>query len=429
MGDRPIIDSLLDVDFYKDTMGQLIFHKHPRVPVKFAFSNRHRHVALADCIDRDKLRENLEHVRSLRFRIAELDYLLQLQASGTHFFQPDYVEFLRRFQLPDFHLDFSARQLVLEFSGDWACTSRWETFAMQIVSELYAEYQTRQAHSPKSQILWAEGDRRLHEKISMIKGNRKIAFTDFGTRRRFSRMWHEHVISTLAEAFPDKTSTNEPNQFYGTSNSSLAMKYGLTPAGTNGHELPMVYSAIYRNEDEAAHKLVSQLRVLEDWEQEYGLGLSIFLPDTYGSDYFFCELVPAQMASRWKGSRHDSGSPVSYGQKRIEMYQSAGVNPKKKLIIFADSLTVGVMDELERYFRGKIQTAFGIGTNLTNDLGPGPGVNFEPLSIVVKPVEAKGLPVVKLSDNIEKATGDPDEIERVKQFVGYKVKFAEKCRY
>jgi nicotinate phosphoribosyltransferase len=201
-------------------------------------------------------------------------------------------------------------------------------------------------------------------------------------------------------------------QFRGTSNTLLAMKYGLTPMGTNAHELPMVYSAIHRQQDNAEGRLISGLRVLEDWEAEYGLGLSIFLPDTYGSDYFFSQIVPRDMLARWKGSRHDSGSPKEYGDKRIRMYEEAGINPRDKVIVFADSLNPQLVDELERYFRGRIQTSFGIGTNLTNDVG------LEALSIVVKAVEANGLPVVKLSDDPGKASGDPAEVERVKRLVG-----------
>jgi nicotinate phosphoribosyltransferase len=268
-----------------------------------------------------------------------------------------------------------------------------------------------------------EGKRRLDEKIRMFKANPSITFSDFGTRRRFSRAWHEYVVSHLAEQFPAPGVFVDNKQFRGTSNTLLAMKYGLTPMGTNAHELPMVYSAIYRREDEQARKLVSSLRVLEDWEAEYGLGLSIFLPDTYGSDYFFREIVLPEMLKRWKGSRHDSGSPKEYGDKRVQMYTSAGIDPLTKLVVFADGLDAPLVDELERYFHGRIQTTFGIGTNLTNDLGP------TPLSIVVKPVSANGLPVVKLSDNIKKANGDPDEIERMKDLIGYTVNFSEPCRY
>lgn len=414
--DKPIIQSLLDVDFYKDTMGQAIFHRHANVPVKLEFQNRHKHVRLTECIDLAQLRENLEHVRSLRFTRQELHFLMGTFEYNQPMFKLDYIEFLQTLRLPEFHIDTHDGQLVLEFLGGWASVTRWETLALQVVSELYGKYQTRDAP-------WPEGERRLDEKIKLFKANPSITFSDFGTRRRFSRSWQEHVVARLAEQFPAPSVFADNEQFRGTSNTLLAMKYGLTPMGTNAHELPMVYSAIYRDEDEKAGRLVSSEHVLEDWETEYGLGLSIFLPDTYGSDYFFSKVAPRRMLETWKGSRHDSGSPKEYGDKVIRMYEAAGIDPAAKLIVFADGLDAPLIDELERYFHGRIQTTFGIGTNLTNDLGPAA------LSIVVKPVSANGLPVVKLSDNIAKASGNPAEVDRMKRLVGYSMNFAEACRY
>jgi nicotinate phosphoribosyltransferase len=410
--DKPIIHSLLDVDFYKDTMGQAIFHRHPTVPVKFAFKNRNKNVRLAECIDAGKLRENLEHLRTLRFTRQELHFLMGTFEYGQPMFKLDYIEFLQRFRLPEFHVGVRDGQLELEFYGEWASVTRWETLSMQVVAELYGEYQQRDMTGGERESVWMEGGRRLAEKVKTFKGNSRIQFSDFGTRRRFSRRWQEHVIAWLAEQFPAESVFVDNNQFRGTSNTLLAMKYGLTPMGTNAHELPMVYSAIYREQDNGEGRLVSGLRVLEDWEAEYGLGLSIFLPDTYGSDYFFSKIVPQDMLARWKGSRHDSGSPQEYGDKRVRMYEEAGIDPRSKVIVFADSLNPPLVNELEHHFRGRIQTSFGIGTNLTNDVG------LEALSIVVKAVEANGLPVVKLSDNSDKASGAPAEVERINRLVG-----------
>ncbi len=421
--DKPIIHSLLDVDFYKDTMGQAIFHRHPAVPVQLALQNRHKRVRLADCIDLSQLRENLEHVRSLRFTRQELHFLMGTFEYHQPLFKLDYIRFLQTLRLPDFHLDVRDGQLVLEFSGEWASVTRWETLALQVVSELYGAIRARDSLSLERDKLWREGDRRLDRKIAIIKASPTITFSDFGTRRRFSRAWQDHVVSRLAEEFPAESAFEDNRQFRGTSNTLLAMKYGLTPVGTNAHELPMIYSAIYRKEDEKAGYLVSSQRVLEDWEAEYGLDLSIFLPDTYGNDYFFAKIVPRDMLERWRGSRHDSGPPKEYGDKCIRIYEAAGIDPATRLIVFGDGLDAPLIAELERYFRGRIQTTFGIGTNLTNDLGPAAP------SIVVKPVRANGLPVVKLSDNLAKASGDPAEIQRMKRLVGYTVDFSENCRY
>jgi nicotinate phosphoribosyltransferase len=190
----------------------------------------------------------------------------------------------------------------------------------------------------------------------------------------------------------------------------------------------MVYSAIYRDEDMAAGHLVSQLRLLQDWEDEYGLALSIFLPDTYGSDQFF-KLVPPDMIARWKGSRHDSGPDIEYGEKCIRMYGSLEIDAARKLGVFADGQDPWKADKIERHFRDRLGVSFGIGTNFTNDFGLTPNHTFEALAIVVKAVKANGLPLAKLSDNVTKAIGDPAEIKRVKKLAGYDNTYTEAVRY
>ena len=212
MADQPIIHSLLDVDFYKDTMGQMIFHRHPAVPVKLEFRNRHTHVRLAERIDLAKLRENLQHLRGLQFTPQELDFLRSIRSSSRPMFQPDYIQFLHTLRLPEFHLDVRDGQLALEFFGPWTSVSRWETLALQVVSELYGEFQSRDINLD-------EGNLRLDEKIEMLKRNPRITFSDFGSRRRWSRKWQEHVVARLAEELPV--------QFRGTCNSHLSMKYDL----------------------------------------------------------------------------------------------------------------------------------------------------------------------------------------------------------
>ena len=80
----------------------------------------------------------------------------------------------------------------------------------------------------------------------------------------------------------------------------------------------------------------------------------------------------------------------------IAHYKALRVDPKTKILIFSDGLTVPKTIELYQQFNGRCQLAFGIGTNLTNDLG------YEPLQIVIKMVECNGQPVAKLSDTPSK---------------------------
>ena len=64
---------------------------------------------------------------------------------------------------------------------------------------------------------------------------------------------------------------------------------------------------------------------------------------------------------------------------------------------------------------------FGWGSHLTNDFTDcSPFVNhrLDPISLVCKVTEADGHEAVKLSDNPEKATGDPEEIARYLRIFG-----------
>jgi nicotinate phosphoribosyltransferase len=238
-------------------------------------------------------------------------------------------------------------------------------------------------------------------------------FSDFGTRRRFSRAWQDALIGKLSREVP-------PRQFSGTSNVYFARKYSLTPIGTMAHEMFMVMSGIMHDSDQTIYS--SHNRVLQDWWDYYGFDLSIALTDTYGSDFFFRDLSPEQ-ARNLKGLRQDSGDPIAFGEKAIRFYESRGIDPREKLLVFSDGLDIESIYRLTEHFSGRIKVSFGWGTNLTNDLG------FGALSLVVKVVESCGHGAVKLSDNLAKAIGSSEDIERFKRIFGYTGTLFETCRY
>ncbi|HWS04805.1 MAG TPA: nicotinate phosphoribosyltransferase, partial [Burkholderiaceae bacterium] len=88
-------------------------------------------------------------------------------------------------------------------------------------------------------------------------------------------------------------------------------------------------------------------------------------------------------------------------------YRKNRVDPLTKTLIFSDALTVPRTIELYQQFRGRCQLAFGIGTNLTNDLGDPPA--HVPLQIVIKMVRCNGQPVAKLSDTPGKGMCDDEK--------------------
>ena len=353
----------------------------------------------------------LTHLRqgALVFNTGELHYLRGTNEYGDRMFGEDFLQFLKNLQLPPYRLERVGDSYRLSFAGPWAAVTYWEIPALAIVNELYYRSQLDAQSRFDQDVTQAAGISRLREKIGRLREYPAITFSDFGTRRRFSGAWHDYLVGALAEELPA--------QFRGTSNVHLAMKHGLLPMGTSAHELPMVVAALAfaeadKTQDPEEILAGAQQEVLQGWWNLYGTGLSIALTDTFGSPFFF-RTAPEYVARDWKGTRQDSGSPFSYGEQAINWYAKYGVDPLSKLTVFSDQLDVQRMVDLHLAFRGRLGHTFGIGTNLTNDVG------FNPISIVIKTLKANGRSTVKLSDNLAKALGNSDEVERYKKAAGY----------
>ena len=410
----PIISSLLDTDFYKFTMGQLIFRSYPDVEVEFGLINRSG-APLAKFIREEELRAELDQVRELRFNNSELHYLRGTNEYGDRMFGEDYLQFLKNLQLPPYRLERAGDSYHLSFTGPAA--TYWEIPALAVVNELYFRSQIDSQSRFDQDVTYAAGISRLQGKIGRLREYPEITFSDFGTRRRFSGAWHDYLVGVLAEELP--------NQFRGTSNVRLAMEHGLLPMGTSAHELPMVVAALAfakADETQDSEEILAgaQQEVLQGWWDLYGPGLSIALTDTFGSPFFF-RTAPEYVARDWKGTRQDSGSPFSYGEETIGWYTKYGVDPLSKLTVFSDQLDVRRMVDLHLAFRERLGHTFGLGTNLTNDVG------FKPISIVIKALKANGRSTVKLSDNLAKAMGESKEVARYKRAVGYINTESDEC--
>ena len=407
-----IITSLLDIDFYKFTMGQLVLHRYPDVLVRYAFKNRTSSVKISEFVSEEDLRHELDEARKLRFNNSELHYLRGTNEYGGRMFEEDYLEFLRGFELPEYRLEVVDGELVIEVAGRWCETIYWETIILAVVNELYNDALMSRLSRFEREAVQAEGILRLKRKIKKLRAKPKLRFSEFGTRRRFSGEHQDYVVGVLAEEIPE--------QLLGTSNVLLAMKHGLLPMGTSAHEMPMTMTGIMHGSDDDI--LASHNRALQDWWDEYGWGLSIALTDTFGTDFFFRDMTKEQ-AHDWKGLRQDSGDPMVFGKKALAFYEGHGVDPKDKLLIFSDGLDVDTMIRIHGEFSEAIGVTFGWGTNLTNDVG------FAPLSLVVKIVEANGHGTVKLSDNMAKAIGSSEDIERFKRIFGHTDTTFEECKY
>ena len=403
----PIVRSLIDTDFYKLLMCQSIFRNKPDTQVTFSLINRSKTIRLGNLIDIGEVREQLDHIRTLRLSRGESTFLRGNTFYGKRqMFRPDFMEWFEGLQLPPYHLEKKAGQYELTFDGKWPEVMMWEIPALSVLMELRSRAVLQDMGRFELQVLYARAMTKLWEKVEALRKIDGLRIADFGTRRRHSFMWQDWCVQAMQEGLEGK--------FTGTSNCLIAMRREVEAIGTNAHELPMVYSALADSDAELAQ---APYTVMQDWHEEHDGNLRIILPDTYGTTGFL-DRAPDWLA-KWTGMRIDSGDPATGAETAIRWWQSRGEDPKAKLVIFSDGLDVAKIAELQAQFRGRVKVSFGWGTLLTNDFrGLVADGALDPFSLVCKAVSANGRPTVKLSDNPNKAMGPAAEVGRYKRVFG-----------
>ncbi|MES2017649.1 MAG: nicotinate phosphoribosyltransferase [Pseudomonadota bacterium] len=370
----PVVRSLLETDLYKFTMWQAMLHGHPSAHAEYAFLCRSQSAYPLAELKADVERE-LDRLCSLSFAPEEIDYLRSLR-----FIKSDFADFLTvfRFQRRFVNVETDGETLSIRACGPQVHVMGFEIYVLYIVNELYFR-RFDQASA------LAEGRQRLQAKVEQLRQFAKeparahpFEFFDFGVRRRFSGAWHEEVVATL---------TREVPQFFkGTSNVYLAMKYKLVPIGTMAHEYLQSFQSFgVRLRD-------FQKAALEDWVQEYRGDLGTALTDVVGMDAFLADF-DLYFAKLFDGLRHDSGDPVVWGEKALAHYAKLRIDAHTRRLVFSDGLDLASAFSLYRHFSDRTMTGFGIGTNLSNDVG------IKPLNIVMKLMSCNGQPVAKLSDS------------------------------
>ena len=403
----PIVRSLIDTDFYKLLMCQSVFRNKPDTQVRFSLINRSKYVPLAHLIDEGELREQLDHIRSLSLSRGESTWLRGNMFYGKRqMFAPEFMSWFENLRLPAYHLERVGDQYELTFEGAWPEVMLWEIPALAVLMELRGRAVLNKLGRFELQVLYARAMTRVWEKIERLRAIEGLRIADFGTRRRHSFLWQDWCVQAMIEGLGEK--------FVGTSNCLIAMRREVEAIGTNAHELPMVYSALARTDEELAQ---APYDVLSDWHEEHDGNLRIILPDTYGTKGFL-DNAPDWLAG-WTGIRVDSGEPAAGAETAIAWWKSRGEDPRNKLVIFSDGLDVDTIADLHKQFFGRVKVSFGWGTLLTNDFRDlVPDNALAPFSLVCKAVSANGRPTVKLSDNPEKAMGPADEIVRYKRVFG-----------
>ena len=241
---------------------------------------------------------------------------------------------------------------------------------------------------------------RLEQKVQALNNfqYRLSTFSEFGLRRRLSGEAQELVVQKLAN--PSNIFCKDTH-FVGTSNVYLAKKFNLKPIGTMAHEFIMCVGQGNHKHNPA----YSNWFMMDSWVKEYGILNGIALTDTITTDCFLKDFQ-LTFATLFSGVRHDSGDPFEWGEKMISHYQSLGIDPKTKTLLFSDSLNFEKANDLYLRFKNRINIAFGIGTYLSND------TCVKPLNIVMKVTRCNGQDVAKISDTSGKGMcKNPEYVE------------------
>lgn len=370
-----IIHSLLETDMYKFSMGQAIYHRYSGYKTTWSFKCRNEGVVFTPEMV-EEIREQVEAYCKLHFTEEELTYL-----NNITWIKGSYVDFLRLWhpRYEDFHISTDGEcGLTIETTGTWLNTSMYEIPTLAIVNEVYFRMQY------DYQELLSEFTEKLEEKVTRLEAGayRLGVFSEFGLRRRLSGEAQKLAVKRLMDAKLPADST-----FVGTSNVYLAKYFGITPVGTMAHEWIMCTG----QGDHKHNPAFSNWYALDAWVAEYGILNGIALTDTITTDCFLRDFQ-LTYATLFSGVRHDSGDPYEWGEKMIAHYQSLGIDPKSKTMLFSDSLDFERATKIYDYFKDKTHVAFGIGTYISND------TNRDALNIVMKVSRCNGDEVAKLSD-------------------------------
>lgn len=402
LDDQQIITSILDTDFYKLSMQLAVLRAYPDTWVKYRFYDRSNFQYSSQFLE--ELSRQVKGFRDLQLTTGEKQ-MIQNLFPNPHIPYADYLE-KYRFDPDQVHMVLiNDHELRIEVEGPWSSAILWEVPLLALISELRG----KQVRNNTWGVSWEHHQdnyrKKTLEKFARLHKNNCL-FSDFGTRRRFSKELQEIVV---------KEATKFSN-FLGTSNVRLAMDLGVSAIGTVAHEWTMGVSALegieYANRN--------ALRVWSKVMPNAGVALT----DTFGSKIFWCDF-DYNLAQEFQGVRQDSGDPIDFTLQALEHYRHLEIPLYTKKIVYSNALTINTVLDIHNKFKySLIGREYGIGTHLTNDaqlLGEVLAPN-----IVIKLDEVNHRTVVKLSDDLDKATGDPDTIKYTRWAINRRLQAAKR---
>lgn len=423
----PVITSLIETDQYKINMWQVFLHQFNKDRVVWAFKCRNPGVKFTPEMVAE-IRKQIDFYCTLRFTEDELQYLRK----NLLWLTDDFIDYLRGWHprrseilINEGNIQaYNDCGLAIECRGFQINVSQYEIPILAIVNEVYFAF----TYGPGAKDI--EFQKRTMEKFNKFQKQEDvdaitekyqgspdymakldeyaashydpIVFSEFGLRRRYSKNMQDWLIKYIVD--------QKVPGFVGTSNVYLAKKYGIKATGTCAHEVGMC-----RITDPQYNPAYVNSRIMEAWIKEFGLDNGIYLTDVIGRKPFLLDFTK-KYATLFNGVRHDSGDPIEWGEDIIAHYKKLGIDPLTKTLLFSDALDFERATKINKHFAGRCKVAFGIGTWLSNDCG------VPALNIVMKVKECNGFPTCKLTDNPEKAMGDPEFIRYVQRSVDWRIR-------
>lgn len=397
---RQIITHFTDNDAYTYSCLYYILQTYPRGEVEYTFFDRN-HTQYPEGFAQ-MLQEQVNYMPSVVITEEEISFMQR----KMYYLPVWFFTFLRgyRFDPAEVNIGQDEEQhLHISIRGKWYSTILWEMVLLACISELM-----HMLNGDIERYDAALEERRSREKaLQALKGG--LLISDFGLRRRFSMEHQDMVVRTFKEAQDQGGYTDEKGcfvpwsgKFTGTSNVYLAMKYDLTPIGTMSHQ-------IVEFEENVSGIFECNFNVMKKFSDVYDGDNGIYLYDCFGDEVFFNNLSK-RMAMMYKGLRVDSGKEEEQLEKIIAKYQSLGIDPATKQVVYSNGLNIEKAIALHRYTAGRMQDSYGIGTFLTGDV-----TGCHPSNIVIKLTKMRITELrewhdcVKLSCDKGKTLGNPEK--------------------
>ena len=406
---KQIVTHFTDNDAYTYSCMYYILQKYPRAEVEYTFFDRN-HTKYPEGFAA-LLQEQIEYMPAVTITDEEVNFMREKM-----YFLPEwFFTYLRGFRFNPSEVNISQDEeghLNILIRGKWFSTIVWEMVLLQCISELMHILQGDREHY----------DAKLEEDRTRAKAERALknglVISDFGSRRRFSFDHQDMVVRVFKEVSEQGGWTDEAGEFHkwtgafpGTSNVYFAMKHGITPIGTMSHQL-------IEFEENVSGLFECNFNVMRKFSDVYDGDNGIFLYDCFGDKVFFNNLSK-RMAMMYKGLRVDSGKEEEQLEKIIAKYESLGINPATKQVVYSNGLNIDRAIELHKFTAGRMQDSYGIGTHLTCDI-----TDVKPMNIVVKLTKMRITELrewhdcVKLSCDKGKTLGNPDKCRYLLSQIG-----------